>query len=422
MYSFRKYFKKALVLMLCLGSCLLSTSCSGASETSTNTSSKENLKVGVLLDENGQQYAAGKSLKIAMELAAEDINLFLQKNGFSKQVKLYFEDTQGEPQIAAKKIKSFKTEEIIPVFCGSSEEIEAISGYAQQNNHLLLSAFSTATSLAENNDNLFRFCMNDSEQAKAIVRYAQENGVKSIVLVYRDDIYGNDLKTKVMDLGLEFGIDIDQEIKYNPDETNYASIVGSIQQSVKREKSENPENSVAVLLISMNEVSDIFASAAGNAELESVKWIGGDGVDANVRIFKEKAALHFAEKTEFTVCNFGIDLSGYIKEPFIDVPDRIKEKAGTDKIPAVAYYYYDAMWVLAESWLNSAEIDFDLLKENIPMVSHVFSVCTGQIGLDEYGDRQWGRYDFWQVEKGEFKYSSAILFGTWTDEGVYSVE
>ena len=96
----------------------------------------------------------------------------------------------------------------------------------------------------------------------------------------------------------------------------------------------------------MNEVNDILKSAAGNTELESVKWIGCDGVEANTAVFKDKKALEFAKKINFTVCNFGIDLKT-VKQPSSDVPKRLKEKAGTDELPITAYYYYDAMWVLA---------------------------------------------------------------------------
>ena len=415
--TFKKIFRgnlmKALILTLCLAFCALLTSCSGASD---SDASKKDLKVGVLLDANGQKYAIGKSAKIAIELAAEDINNYLQEMGHTKRIKLFFEDTQGEPKIAAEKIKNFKTEGIIPIFCGSSEEIKEIFDYAKQNNHLLLSGLSTAPSLAEKNSNLFRFCMNDSKQAKALLRFAQETDTKSIILVYRDDVYGNDLKTNIMNFNNKMGIDIDQEVKYSPNETNFSSIMSSIEQKVKQEKSENPNSKVAVLLISMNEVSDIFKSAAGNSVLESVRWIGSDGVDTNAIIFKGTDNLEFTQKTNFTVCNFGIDING-IKEPYTDVPAKLKEKIGTDKIPTEAYYYYDAMWVLAESWLNIAEINHDLLKKNIPFKADTISVCTEEIGLDEFGDRKWGAYDFWCIKNDKFEKSANVIFGDWAIDG-----
>lgn len=95
---------KALILLVCLVFCVFLTSCS---DTSDSDVSKEDLKVGVLLDTNGQEYAVGKSFGIAIEIAAEDINNYLQDMGHSKRIKLFIEDTQGDPQVAAEKIKNF---------------------------------------------------------------------------------------------------------------------------------------------------------------------------------------------------------------------------------------------------------------------------------------------------------------------------
>lgn len=307
---------------------------------------------------------------------------------------------------------------LILFICGSSEEIKEITGYAKQNNHLLLSGFSTAPSLAEKNSNLFRFCMNDSNQANALVSFAQETEIVSIVLVYRDDVYGNDLKAGVMNYGLQKNIDIDQEVIYSPDEMDFSSIVSSIEQKVKQEQSENPDGNVAVLLISMNEVSDIFKSAAGNTVLESIRWIGSDGVDPDAAVFKETGTFEFAQKTDFTVCNFGIDME-QIKEPYADVPAKLKEKLGTDEVPAAAYFYYDAMWVLAQTWLNMYEIEYDLLKKYIPSVASTISVCTDEIGMDEFGDRKWGSYDFWHIENDKFEKSASIMIGDWDVDGKF---
>ncbi len=405
---------KRLIFTLCLACAILLSAC-----TSSENTPDEDLKAGILLDVNGQVYQAGKAFKAAVELAAEDINHNLQKNGFSKRIRLFIEDTQGQPQLASQKIENFKKEGIIPVFSGSSGEISAVMDYAQKNNLILLSGFSTAPSLAQKDSNLFRFCMNDNQQAKALVRFAQENGIESAVIVYRDDVYGNDLKNMVTQTGRAAGLDIDQEEKYSPDETNFSTMLKRVEEKLKQEESENPGSRVAVILISMNEVVDIFKAAAGNAGLEAARWIGCDAVAPDSALFSDNTVREFAGKTGYTVCNFGINLDS-IKKPFAGVPSRLQSLTGSEEVPAAAYYYYDAMWVLAQAWLNTAQSDFILLKQTIPDFAHILSLCSDEIGMDEYGDRTWGQYFFWTWQNGKFEKSAGLVFGDWSLEGQYT--
>jgi branched-chain amino acid transport system substrate-binding protein len=404
---------KRLIIALTLVFVILLTTCACSGE-----AADKDLKVGVLLDINGQVYEAGKAFNAGIELAAEDINHYLQDNGFSKRIRLLVEDTRGQPQIASQKIESLKAKEIIPVFCGSSGETSALLDYARKNNLILLSGFSTAPSLSKN-DNLFRFCMNDNQQARALVRFARETGTQSVIVVYRDDVYGNDLKTRIMQTGQQTGLDIDQEEKYNPDETDFTALTKKVEQKLQQEKAENPGSQAAVILISMNEVVDIFKAAAGSAELESARWIGCDAVAPDSTLFADGTVLDFARKTGYTVCNFGVDVAR-VKEPFSDVPRRLISKTGTDEVSASAYYYYDAMWVLAQSWLNTAKIDYTLLKNNIPGVAQTMSVCSDEIGMDESGDRRCGQYDFWALKNGKFEKSANIVFSTWNTAGQFT--
>ena len=411
-----RVLSKVLVLVLCLAMCLQFTACFGADGTA---SSKDDLKVGVLLDVNGKKLEQGKYNKIATEIATEDINHYLQELGHTKRVKLFIEDTQGDPSIASEKIKNFKREGIVTVVVQSSAEIQAVLDYAKQNKIILISGSSTAPSLAKPDNNLFRFSMNDTKQAKAIIRYAKETNISNIVLAYRDDIYGNDLKTNIIKFGKESKINIEQEVKYSPTETSFANVVKSIEQNVKQQKSKTSASTTAVVLVSFNEANDICKAASGNAALESVRWIGSDGVPAEASLFKDKESLAFAQKVNFEVCNPGIDASA-ISSDFARIPDRIKQLAGTDQTPTAALNYYDAMWVLAQSWLILPETSFDLLKHVIPNIARSAKFSTNQIGLDENGDRMWGQYDFLGMKNGKFIKLAMLQFGDWTTEGQFT--
>jgi branched-chain amino acid transport system substrate-binding protein len=272
---------------------------------------------------------------------------------------------------------------------------------------------STAPHLSEKNNNLFRFCLNDEKQALALVHLAKEMNINSVVLVYRNDIYGNNLKSLVLKYGEKLDMDIDQEVQYDTNETNYANIVSSIEEKVRIEKSENPPDKVAVLLISFNEAHDIFKAAEGNAELESTRWIGCDGIEANAAVFKEKNTLNFARNTGLIICNFGADMNEYYR----DIPEKLKQKTGLDKVPVTALFYYDIMLVLTRSWLTVAKPDFDMFSKSIPVVSNTSTFVTDDMGMNEHGDRKWGVYDFWQIKNETFGKNASIGYGDWAPEG-----
>jgi len=118
------------------------------------------------------------------------------------------------------------------------------------------------------------------------------------------------------------------------------------------------------------------------------------------------------------VCDFGIEMDA-IKKPFRDVPAKLQEKSGVAQIPATAYMYYDAMWVLAESWLSIARMDSDLLEKNIHFQADTTLVCTVDIGMDEFGDREWGQYQFYTIQGGEFEAVALILFYDWAVDGEF---
>jgi branched-chain amino acid transport system substrate-binding protein len=410
--------KNAGILLLllaaaCVGFCALMSACS---DTSNAEGPGDNFRVGVLLDVNNQVYPIGGISVTALQLAAEDFNRYLKDNGHTKQIELVVEDTQGDPAIAEEKMQAFAWAGIVPVFTGTSAEVEAVAPIAQQHNQIVISSYSTATSLAGKDDQLFRFCMNDIKQGKGLVRLVLESGLKSVVLVYRDDVYGNDLKNYILQSAEQYGLDIDQEAVYNPDETDYSSLANSIAAKVAQEKSENPPGTVAVLLIALNEVTRIFQAANGNVELESVPWIGAIGVEPDAIPFEESGTVAFAEKVGYTVCDFSVDLT-QISDPFQQVPTELQEKSGLARIPSTAYYYYDAMWVLAEAWFSMGRMDAGLLKKNIFFKAATNRLCTDEIAMDEFGDRKFGNYGFWRLHDGSFEKVAVMLFGSWAPNG-----
>lgn len=409
------------VFTLCLAAwCLVSGAmpgfCSEGANAFASNHRMNTLRVGVLLDANDVAYPIGSIAITAIQQAAEDFNRYLKENKQSKRIRVFVLDTQGDPAIAAEQMGVFALSGVVPVFTGTSAEIEAVAPIAEQYNQILLSGYSTATSLAGKDDQLFRFCMNDVNQGKALVRMVVESGLKSVVLVYRDDVYGKDLKNYILQSADQYGLDIDQEAPYNPDETDYSSLANSIAAKVAQEKTENPPGTVAVLLIALNEVARIFQAAEGNVELESVPWIGAIGVEPDTIPFEESGTLAFAEKVGYTVCDFSVDLT-QTAAPFQQVPTELQKKSGLARIPSTAYYYYDAMWVLADAWFSMGRMDAGLLKKNIFFKAATTRLCTDEIGMDEFGDRKFGNYGFWRLHDGSFERVAMMLFGAWAPDG-----
>lgn len=358
---------------------------------------------GALLPLSGDLSSAGESDQAALDIAVEEINDLLAEMDSNVRIRIIVEDTQTDPLVAYEKLKSLAGEGVT-LFIGpsSSEEVEAVRTYADENGLLLVSHSSTASSLAIPGDNVFRFVPNDKYQAEVITRLMwQKHGIKVIIPMWRGDLWGDGLAEWIKLGFFDFGGIVIDGVRYDPDTKDFSVEVASLSSKVSQAVSQYGAEAVGVELISFQEVVPIFIQAQNDTMLSSVRWYGSDGTALIRQLIENEQAAQFAVETSFLNSMFGpaeTERREAIAEQISTVIGRIPE--------ATALAAYDAIWVLTRAYIETNKHDLDSFKTAFLRAAESYFGTTAWTGLNEAGDRDFSIYDFWTVseDNGSFQW------------------
>ena len=365
---------------------------------------KNEIKIGALLGLSGISSERGKTQKAAMEEAVKDINEnFMSKIG--KKVQLYIEDTERKPEVALAKVKILADKGIrIIIGPQTSSELKQIDEYVNKHDILIISQSSTAPSLSKKGDNIFRLVQNDINQGKEIASKIWNDGIKLVIPMLRSDAYGNELynatKLHFEKLGGTFSTNV---IKYNPHIGKFAGSLHRINfimwnQELKSlslaitnaTEKVSPEN-IGVYVIAYSEIVPILIQAQSHDNLKSINWYGSDGTAKNEHILKHNKAAEFVSTTKFLNPLMALNETN-AKFQSLENDTKLKELMIYDANA------YDALWVAALTENLSGCVNLEKLKENFNKITNSFQGASGNIKLDDNGDRI-GEYDFWTVMK-----------------------
>jgi branched-chain amino acid transport system substrate-binding protein len=383
-----------------------------------NSETGDTVNIGALLPLSGVRASSGKSTEAALESAVEDVNEYFSRTNSSIRFNIVVQDTESDPTISLEKLKLL-TENGIRIVIGpaTSANVEAIKDYADKNDIIIMSHSSTAPSLAVAGDNLFRFVPNDLEQAKVIAMDMWNQGIRMVVPLWRDDIYGHELMREVRNEFQKLGGKFDE----NSDNIGYAPRTGQLAASLHRinfimwdntlktlEKrvesalSNHTQEQIGVFMVSLDEVTPLFIQAYNHPILSMVRWFGSDGTALNEKLIRNQESALFALNTSFSSPIFSLQYGN--QEKLDEVLEEIRARVHVTPSPYSAVAY-DAFWVaaLAENitMLNegnhtSREM-VDGLKEAIIDSANSYFGLTGNTSLNAVGDRANGQYDHWKV-------------------------
>ena len=88
-----------------------------------------------------------------------------------------------------------------------------------------------------------------------------------------------------------------------------------------------PASEVGVYLAGFDEVADVFAAAAADPVLASVRWYGADGIAQSGALLTKPTAVAFAETVGFPSALFGLDFTA--RQNWQPVANRIQARAGS---------------------------------------------------------------------------------------------
>ena len=376
---------------------------------------KKEFVVGAILPFTGSLSSLGKSVKIALENAENDVNKHFEEMNSSSHFRLLMADSKTSPEeslVAIKKLHENGAKIIVGP--ATSTAVSAVKGYADANNIILISYSSTSPLLSIKGDNLFRLVPDDTYQGKIIAQRMINDGIKVIVPFWRSDIYGNELYNSTKSNFEKLGGKVEEGINYHPYTGKFATSLHRINFIMWNQDLEKLSgivsdavrkygvHSVGVYIISYDEITPILIQAPLYGMLEKVRWYGSDSIAQNHHITKNVDSAMFAMKTNFTNPLYSISNETAESHALEKELEKKLHEAGSITYPAIAY---DSYWIAAQSLDKNSTIISDKenfsksFKELVVETAESFEGMSGRIKLNAAGDRIGGNYDFWIVGK-----------------------
>jgi branched-chain amino acid transport system substrate-binding protein len=395
-----------IISMLLLATFL--SGCVDQTEVDSNSESGD-ITIGALLPLTGDLSSIGESSQAALEISSTDINDYYSELGSETKVEVIVKDTESNPEKALEQLKELD-EMGIKIVIGpqASNEAEAVLEYATENGIVLLSTASTAPALAIPEDNLFRLVPDDTEQGMGIATLMHEENISAVIPVYRNDVWGLGLSEEVKNSFESLGGTVLEGIAYESNDEDLSAEVESLNEKVATATSEYGEESVAVLLCSYGEATEIFALAQDQPALSAVNWYGSDGIALNKELVNNDNSASFAIATNLKAPIYGSDEKNSRYE---EVGNRIEEKIG--RVPdTYAYATYDALWILTFVDLDSIPENDESVKLAMDTLTESYYGVTGWTELNKDGDREHWNYDIWTVteEGGSYQWELAARY------------
>ena len=350
---------------------------------------------------SGANSRAGAAHVAAIECALEDAREELAPLGIDVRVNLA--DTQSDPNAASILLNSFLTTGLrITVGPYTSAEVAATEDRIRDSHGLLISPSSTALALSNRNDHIFRLAPNDSHLAESLVDLIWERGQRQLILVYRNDTWGNSLADEMEREFTSRGGTVVSRHTYDSAEIDVvAQILRQVEGDIDDLIGGAPTSSVAIQLTSLGEGTTFFQVAFDSVpDLVEVPWYGSDGFVKDWSIVSDSDLAEFAMGVDYTAPVYRVA----VPDRFWHVIDRIEARTGVTP-GAYTLLTYDATRVAARtlSTIHPAT-GYDELEAALHHVLADYVGVSGIIAVDATGDRICGEYDFYTVGSDGWSY------------------
>jgi branched-chain amino acid transport system substrate-binding protein len=368
----------------------------GCNDNGTISRLPREVVLGGVFSLTGNWSSLGVTSKAAMELAVEDVNAYASGRGVTFRADI--RDTKLDPAAALAAAQSLRAAGAqVVIGPQSSAELAVLKPWVDANPLLVVSQSSTAGSLAVAGDRIFRFTPADSLEGVAVSALMWDDGIRAVVPAWRADAGNQGLHAATAARFAALGGTVSAGVEYAATATAFAATVATLGTQVRQALATRPASQVAVYLAGFDEVADVFAAAAADPVLASVRWYGTDGIAQSPVLLARPAAAAFARTVGFPTPVFGLDPSA--QEKWQPLAARIQARAGAAP-DAFALAVYDAVWVAAQAYLASpGEVGVDSLASRFVQAAGSYYGATGWTSLNAAGDRRYANFDFWAVRQ-----------------------
>ena len=407
-------FRIFTVFFLCLT--LLFSGCRGSD--SSATADRATVNFGALLDLSAENVLATKA---AIELAIEDLRTYAATAGRDVSFAVSYADTRMEATEAQNQLEGMYAQGI-RMFVGgpySSDELQAIAPFVNQNPVALINSNSTAIGLNHAGSHIYRIITDDIFQAKALVRVATTQGVKAIIPIVRDDVWGNSLLQTFTSRFVSEGGIVYPGAMYVPSESSFTALVNNVNTQVEEAIAAYGGANVAVMALTFNEITGIMTEASTLETMGSVKWYGCDGNSQLKDMIADPIIAEFSIKIEFMAPMMAIGWALYVPPFTTQLASKIYEQ--TAIVPDIyALSAYDATFIMGLAYLQVGSADMDKINAMIPLICRTYDQMGIPRQLNENNDLLQANYVLWKIRQNEHGYYWEGYATYWYDLDVFA--
>jgi branched-chain amino acid transport system substrate-binding protein len=394
------------------------------SSSSSGVCNGQTITIGALNDLSGGLSAQGAGTQAAEQLAIQDINAYMTTSGCKVTFALNSQDYKLDTPTALSELQSFHSSGIqVVVGPLNSGAAGGILDYANTNHIVLISPSSTAQNLAIPGDYLFRTAPSDAAQGQADAKELLAAGAKAVIIVNRDDAYGDGLANstmawlKVDDPSIVIG----GPTKYDPNTSDFTSTISTMNSQYTQLSSQVGAANVAIYIVAFQEYGSILDQVHTQAPAllgTHLPWFGMDGIAQNSDLTNSTSNVaNFATQVGVYSTLFGL-LSNNTKS--ISFYQRIAGTSAGAKILGGGAFYdfegYDDVWLAAMSIVTAGSNSGTAIQAILPSVAANFYGLTGPESLNAAGDRALfpgSGYQIWKVVSTGSGSWEWILAGQW---------
>jgi branched-chain amino acid transport system substrate-binding protein len=346
--------------------------------------------------------------------ALTDINAWLQTTPLKGKVTFTqnLQDYKEDNTLTATIMNSFLTQGIaVTIGPLNSGTAGAMLPFANSHHIVMISPSSTNPAIAIPGDYLFRTPPADQFQGAADAAEFKQVGAQDVVILYRNDGYGQGLANSTATNFKAIGGHVEAQIPYDITIHDFSSVLGSVNDAYNSAVGKYGASHVALYFISFDEFGQLATQAKSGypALLQSpLPWFGTDGTGNEAPIVNSTYSGAAAQSR--LVSSFpGFSFSPLTKS----VCDR-QLKARSTLCTGYTVGTYDDMWLAALAILYCHGQNGQCIKNALPSIAAGFSGATGVTILNSAGDRLYASYQFFCIVPGTTTGSAKwIVCGTY---------
>jgi len=344
------------------------------------------IPIGVLYANTGHIDTGG----IAANIAIEEVNDYVEALGLDLTFELVEECSEGSATTALEKFQSMVARGV-KVVAGPnwSSQCKAIKEYADANHIVVFSEGSTSPVVAIPDDYIFRLPVTDDTQNSALAPAIYDMGVEHLIIVARNDAWGDGNYVTMKELFEAEGGVIEDYLRYDSEKTEFSAEAAILNDIVIQLNSQYGADKVALATWSF-EFSAIFAACEEYPALVDATWFGSNGFGRSTAFVDEHPKAH---ETTFLAMIMGTAKSSR----FTNFEEKYIQLSGARLAGTYTTHMYDIIWLLCKSILEAGTYDGAIVKEVLPTVAEQYWGACGWTKLNECGDRAESSYELWTV-------------------------